>query len=141
MHETQDTTIRLRLHAYERLVLFVERIHPRQLIHRAYAPGMTVSALQQALLLHIKTEFEHNLSQQLYVSKHVWETVNAVKEQELTMITQIGRQLNPDAPAKELHERIVAFVVSSETEIPTEVALQIISEEAKRVLSYGTLTP
>ena len=137
LHETQNITIPLRLQAYERLALFTERMHPRQLIPRVYEPGMTVSDLQQTLLFAIKTEFEHNLTQQIYVSKEVWSTVITVKEQELNMITHIAKQLKPDAPAKELHVRIVDYVIGTESAMPTEIALQVINDEAKRVLSYG----
>ena len=136
LHDTQDATIRMRLQAYERLVIFVERMHPRQLIPRIYEPGMTVSDLQQAVMFNIRTEFEHNLSQQIYVSKQVWETIKNVKEQELNMVIQIAQRLKPDAPGKELHMLMADYLLSAE-EVPSEVALQIINEEAKRVLSYG----
>jgi hypothetical protein len=137
LHETQNVTVPLRLQAYERLALLVERLHPRQLVPRVYAPGMTVVDLQQALLITIRTEFEHNLSQQIYVSKEVWSTVKTVKEQELNMISHIAKQLPPEAPAKELHIKIVDYVLTTESELPTDIALQVINDEAKRVLSYG----
>jgi hypothetical protein len=139
MHDTQDVTVRLRLQAYERLVLLIERMHPRQLIPRVYESGMTVRDLQQMLIFNINTEFEHNLSQQLYVSPQVWGTVKNVKEQQLNMINNIAQQMSPEANAKDLHMRIVDFILTSESEMPTDVALQLINEEAKRVLSYGTL--
>lgn len=139
MHDTQDVTVRLRLQAYERLVLLIERMHPRQLIPRVYEPGMTARDLQQSLIFNINTEFEHNLSQQLYVSPQVWGTVRNVKEQQLNMINHIAQQMNAEASAKDLHMRIVEFVLTSENQVPGETALQLINEEAKRVLSYGTL--
>jgi len=137
LQETQNITIPLRLQAYERLAMLVERMHPRQLVPRVVEAGMTVSDLQQALLFNIKTEFEHNLSQQIYVSKEVWSTVKTVKEQELNMIGHIAKLLQPDAPAKELHMRIVDYVLTTESALPTDIALQVINDEAKRVLSYG----
>ncbi|XZF14269.1 hypothetical protein ACTHGU_21015 [Chitinophagaceae bacterium MMS25-I14] len=137
LQDTQDITIKLRLQAYERLVLFIERIHPRQLVPRVYESGMTVSTLQQLLVFNVNTEFEHNLSQQIYVSRQVWETVKSVKEQELNMINQIARQLPADAPAKDLHMRIVDYVMTVEGDLPTDIALQTINEEAKKVLAYG----
>lgn len=137
LRETADTTIRLRLQAYERLAVFMERISPRSIVPRVYLPGMTVQDLRTALQVTINTEFEHNLSQQLYVSRQVWETVKGVKEQELAMIHQIASQLSPDAAATELHRRVTDFILTSETQPPTEVALQIISDEARSVLSLG----
>jgi len=136
LRENQDATVRLRLQAYERLVLFIERIHPRQLVPRVYQSGMTVADLQAVLVYNIRAEFEHNLSQQIYVSRRVWDTVRQVKEQELNMINGIAQQLNSDDHAKELHKRIVDYVLTME-ELPTDVALALINEEAKNVLQYG----
>lgn len=134
--DNQESTVRLRLQAYERLVLFVERIHPRQLVPRVYQQGMTVADLHSVLIYSIKAEFEHNLSQQIYVSAKVWNAVRGVKEQEMNMINNIVAQLNPEEPAKELHKRVVDYVMTKD-ELPTDVALQLINEEAKSVLSYG----
>ena len=124
--DTQDITLRLRLQAYERMVLFMERISPRQLVSRVYDPSMTVRDLQVAMTITIKTEFEHNLSQQIYVSRNVWETVKGVKEQEINMANQLAKTMNPDAPAKELYTRIMEVILKSDEELPTDVALKII---------------
>ncbi len=137
LRDNQGTTVRLRLQAYERLVLFIERIHPRQLAPRIYQSGMNVAELQAALLFNIKTEFEHNLSQQIYVSKQVWDTVRSVKEQELNMINSIAQQLTSTDPAKELHKRMVDYILSIEGDMPIDIALQVINDEAKNVLTYG----
>lgn len=135
--ETQETTIPLRLQAYERLALFIERINPRNLIPRVYESNMNVAVLQHVMVHAIKAEFDHNLSQQIYVSKEVWETVRGVKEQEISMITTLAKQLNPEAPAKDLHQRIVDAILTEDQALPTDVALEIINTEAKRVLTHG----
>ncbi|RYD58155.1 MAG: hypothetical protein EOP56_04335 [Sphingobacteriales bacterium] len=137
LQESQDITIRLRLQAYERLALYAERIHPRNLIPRVYQGGMTVADLQHALIFNIRTEFEHNLSQQIYVSKQVWDTVRNVKEQEMNLVNQIAKQLNPEASAKELHARMIDYIMSVPGDLPGDIALSIINEEARRILSYG----
>ncbi len=137
LSQTQDVTIRLRLQAYERLALFVERIHPRQIVPRVYQSDMTVNDLQQVLVYSINTEFEHNLAQQIYVSREAWETIRRTKEQEIAMVSQIAKTLDPSAPAKELHLKIVDYVLTSTGEMPTEIALNLINEESKRILSYG----
>lgn len=137
LKDNQETTVRLRLQAYERLVLFIERINPRSLVPRVYVSEMTVADLRQALIFNIKTEFEHNMSQQIYVSKRVWDTVRGLKEQEMNMINSIAQQLAAEAPAKELHMRIIDYVLTMPGELPSDIALQIINEEAKMILSYG----
>jgi Na+/H+ antiporter NhaC len=58
----------LRLQAYERIVLFLERISPNSIIIRLQTPNMTIGQLHKEMLTTIRTEFEHNLSQQLYLS-------------------------------------------------------------------------
>jgi hypothetical protein len=78
--------IKLRLNAYERLILFMERIHPTGLIARHYSKESSVQDLQLSMVQAIRAEFEHNVSQQIYVSNEVWQTVNSVKEQEIAMI-------------------------------------------------------
>lgn len=139
LHDSQDITVRLRLQAYERLALFSERIHPRNLLPRTYVTGMTVRDFQQALIFNIRTEFEHNLSQQIYVSKNVWDTVRNVREQEMAMINQIAQSIDPEAPAKDLHASIFNYILTAPGELPSDVALHIINEEAKRVLTLGAI--
>ena len=134
--ESQDITLRLRLQAYERLALFVERISPRQLLPRVYDANMSIMELRTALTFAILGEFEHNLSQQLYVSKNVWQTVRNVKEQELTMINQIAEKMDQTMPAKELYTSIMNYFFTTEGQVPTDVALTIINDEVKKVMAF-----
>ena len=136
-HDTQKTTLPLRMQAYERLSIFVERIAPVALANRVYHPDMSVAVMRHFLTQTIHAEYEHNMSQQIYVSRQVWETVKQAKDQELSMINQIAAQMDGETPARELVARINDFVLSSEQELPSAIALAVISEEAKRVLSYG----
>lgn len=130
-------SLHLRLLAYERLAIFVERISPRSLIVRLYQSNMTVKDLQIAAVHAIREEFEHNLSQQIYVSTQVWGTVQSIKEQQLVMINQMASTLNPDASAKELHKMILDYIMTTEDKLPTDIALEVINNEAKLVLSQS----
>ena len=136
--DAQNITLGLRLQAYERLVIFVERISPRQMLPRIYDSSMTVMDLRTAITFTILAEFEHNMSQQIYVSKNVWETIKNVKEQEISMANQIAGKLDPNAPAKELHKMIMDYVLAAESQTPTDVALTLINEEVKKVMAYGS---
>jgi hypothetical protein len=133
--DAQDITLRLRLQAYERLVVFIERISPRHLIPRIYDPSMTVRDLQAAITFNIRAEFEHNLSQQIYVSPNVWETVKNVKEQEINMANQMGKALDPDGPGKELNTRIMEMLQNVNEQLPTDIALEIINNEVRAVMT------
>jgi hypothetical protein len=137
LHEAQNVTIPLRLQAYERLTLFVERVQTRQIMPRVYVQGMTVGELRQALVITIGAEWEHNLTQQIYVSRQVWETVKHMKEQELALIHGLASQMKAEAPAKELQVRLADYLSDAEGDSPGQIALAIISEEAKKVLSFG----
>jgi hypothetical protein len=137
LHDSQNVTIPLRLQAYERLTLFTERIQTRQIMPRVYVTGMTVGELRQALVLTINAEWEHNLTQQIYVSRQVWETVKHMKEQELALIHSLASQMKAEAPAKDLQIRLADYLSEQEGDNPGAIAVAIISEEAKRVLSFG----
>lgn len=137
LRESQNVTIPLRLQAYERLTLFTERIQTRQIMQRVYVTGMTVGDLRQALVLTINAEWEHNLTQQIYVSRQVWETVKHMKEQEMALIHGLASQLSADAPAKELQVRLADYLAEQGADSPGQIAVAIISEEAKKVLSFG----
>ena len=127
----------LRMQAYERLTHFIERIHPNALIGRHYQKGAMAQDVQLSMIRNIREEYEHNLSQQIYVSNEVWQAIRNAKEQEISMINQIGSQLAPGTPAMELVSRISEFALTEETELPTEIALFIINREAKQVLLAG----
>ncbi len=132
---TSETTLRLRLQAYERLSMFLERIHPRLLVNRSYQTGMNVREFQLALTQGIQVEFDHNLSQQIYVSQKLWNAIHGVKEQTQGMINNIASQLNPEHSAKELHKMIIEQMMTQD-ELPTVTVLEILNHEAKLVLGH-----
>lgn len=124
----------LRIQAYERLSLFLERMHPRGLMTRCYIPGMTVRDFQTALTQTIQQEFDHNVSQQIFINLKLWGTIKGVKEQTQMMVNEMSGKLNPDASAKELHRMMMEYIMTVES-LPIEAAIQILHEEAKLVLN------
>jgi hypothetical protein len=90
--EHAQITVQMRLQAYERLTIFIERMHPTNLISRHYVRELSAQDVQLNMVRAIRDEYEHNLSQQIYVSREVWQTVKAVMEQEITMINRVGSQ-------------------------------------------------
>ena len=137
LHDSQNVTLPLRLQAYERLALFTERIQTRQIMPRVFVTGMNVGELRAALVLTINAEWEHNLTQQIYVSRQVWETVKHMREQELALIHGLAGQLAAEAPGKELQVRLADYLGEADGEAPGAIALAVIAGEAKRVLSFG----
>ena len=76
----------IKLQAYERIVLFLERISLESLLMRVSTPDMTASQLQSALITTIRSEFEHNLSQQIYMSPQAWEVVRNARSNTIKII-------------------------------------------------------
>lgn len=129
----QDTTMRLRLQAYERLALFLERLHLRSLMTRSYQTGMTVRNFQIAMIQNIQMEYDHNVSQQVYVNYKLWKTIQGVKEQTQMMINEASSQLNPDDSAKALQKVLTEMLISADS-MPLDAATEILHAEAKLVL-------
>ncbi len=80
-------TLPLRLQAYERIMLLCERINLSSLILRLNNPNMTANALKNALMVSVQKEYEHNLTQQIYVSGQLWDMVELLKDNTLSVIT------------------------------------------------------
>lgn len=120
----------IRLQAYERLALYLERIAPQSLVFRIQKPGQTVYQLQTTLLQNIRNEFEHNLSQQLYVSSEVWAMVKTSKEEIVKLINTAAAGLQPDEQAFELSKKIFEATVGEE-KLPTEKALEMLKKEIR----------
>ena len=131
--ESRKDTLPLRLQAYERLSVFLERISPVNLIPRTVQSGMNAQMLKQALTQSVRMEFEHNVSQQIYVSTNVWRTVTFVKDEMIRDINLLSASLPPDAPAKDLSKRILEHYLESEDVLPTQQALDLIKQEVKKL--------
>ena len=78
---TAKMIVPLKIQAYERLLLFLERSQLPVLVKRVYVPGIAIDAFHIALLQNVEDEFEHNIAQQLYVSNDTWEAVRRAKEE------------------------------------------------------------
>ena len=76
----------IRLQAYERMALYLERISPNSLILRTFRPGMDIKALQTAMTKSIRDEWEHNLSQQVYLTTESWNRIREAKEEMINLI-------------------------------------------------------
>lgn len=130
-------TIPMRMQAYERLILFVERMNVHNLANRFYVANSSATELQIAMTDSIRTEWEYNLSQQLYVSNEVWQTINTAKEQEIGMINNIASNLPANASAKDLVTALAEHNIKQEDDTPAQIALQSINGEAKKALMAG----
>lgn len=97
--QAKKASIGLQLQAYERLVLFLERINPPNLLIRVSPGNKKASVLQNALLKAIREEYEHNLTQQLFISGSSWELIKSAKEEVVKSVNLAAANVKPDDPA------------------------------------------
>jgi hypothetical protein len=118
----------LKLQAYERLVILMERMTPNNLIFRVTKPGISASQLKQELIMDINNEFNHNLSQQVYVSPQAWQIVRIAKEEMVNIINTAYTQLGPNSVGLDLSKAIFENMIQME-QIPTHKALDFLRKE------------
>ncbi len=99
----------LKVQAYERFLLFLERAQLPQLVKRVYTPGMEKGAFHLLLLQNVREEFEHNLAQQLYVSNTTWNAVVNAKEELVNQINTTFEQLKEEEDVAILAQSLVAL--------------------------------
>lgn len=105
----------IRFRAYERLILFLERITPENLVMRVQQHDMNAMQLHSELLKTIRTEYEHNLSQQLYVSPEAWSLVVTAKESLIKILNTTVAGINPTTPALALSKEFIEDFHDSNT--------------------------
>ncbi len=123
----------IRLQAYERLALFLERISPNNLIHRVNKPGMNARDLQLALIANVRMEYEHNLAQQIYVTGQTWMIIVQTKEEVVSIINRVGADLPESASGKDLSRGIFQYFIDNEQSIPTQKAIDTLKAEVKKI--------
>ena len=99
----------LKVQAYERFLLYLERVQLPQLVKRIYTPGMEKGTLHLLLLQNVREEFEHNLAQQLYVANSTWNAVVNAKEELVNQINTTFEQLKDEEDVSILAQSLVAL--------------------------------
>lgn len=105
---TQKLIVPLKLQAYERLMLYVERIKFPVLVKRVFYPGISRNDFQFSLLQNVQDEFEHNMAQRLYVTEDTWHLVELSKEEVLQNINAVFND-NPDVDVAVIAQQIASF--------------------------------
>lgn len=101
-----ETILPNRLQAYERMVLFLERMSPQNLLVRLSTSGMPAREFHQLLLSEIRNEYNHNVSQQVYISQPVWELIKNAKEDLIVSINDAASEMNLESTSLDLSKKI-----------------------------------
>ncbi|HAO51099.1 MAG TPA: hypothetical protein DCR35_18425 [Runella sp.] len=126
-----EIALPIRLQAYERMCLFLERITPNNLLIRTNGVATQAIEFQQILLHEVREEFNHNLSQQVYMSNDAWEHVRSAQQEVITLINQAAAEVKPDAVPIDLSKKIFEKIVQ-ENRNPTALALKFVKDEIQR---------
>jgi len=129
--EREKVLIPLRLQALERMVLFLERINPPNLLTREMKAGISVGLLQSILLKSLREEYEHNMSQQLYLSETAWDLIKTAKEKVVQLVNTSSAKLKSDAGGVMLANEMLTNGFKSEND-PIDKAMNAIKEEIKK---------
>lgn len=122
----------LRLQAHERLIIFVDRINPTNMLLRLHQPGIGIGALQAAVLTEVRSEYQHNITQQLYVDAATWQVIRKLKDDTIAMINNGVQGLGNDASGMELSKAVLEHMVGIE-ENPYDLTIGLIKLEIHRL--------
>ena len=128
--DMQVNTLPIRLQAYERLALFLERITPTKLLVRIAPTSTNKEDYESLLIQSIDQEFQHNLSQQIYVSDECWNITKAAKNATIQLIRKAGL-LQKTNSANKLREVVLTEMM--ERSAPSDAALSYIKQEVSEI--------
>jgi DNA helicase IV len=130
--ENQKITTPLRLQAYERLILFLERIALNNLVLRIHQQGMTSKSLQKELIKSVNQEFDHNLIQQIYISSTSWGHIKKTKDDVIKIINLSATHLPANAPAADLGQKIFDIMLKTKA-TPTNDTIALLKKEIRQL--------
>lgn len=129
--ENQKTALPLRLQAYERMALFLERISLGKLLLRVKPAGNSKEDYENQLIHTIDMEFEHNLAQQIYLSGECWNVIKTAKNATIGMIRKAGK-IEDVENADKLREVLLTNLMDQAS--PTDAALDYIKKDVRNII-------
>ena len=121
-----------RVEAYQRSILYLERIHPNSLIMRVHNPGLPAKAMQAELLKTIREEYDHNVAQQLFVSPQGWKMLRDSKDETIKIINIAGNQMGDTSLSTDLATKIFELV-GEIGQLPTEITVEYLKRELQEL--------
>lgn len=130
--KNQEVVVPIRLQAYERIILLLERITPSNLVSRLSASDYSAEEFQQILIHEIRNEFNHNLSQQVYMSDSAWTYVTTAIEQTISVINSSAGPLEEKAKGFDLARAILENTAGEDMDTSRQ-AIRYIKEEIQDI--------
>ena len=127
-----ETVLPNRLHAYERMTLFLERMAPQNLLIRLNPGSVPAKDFQQLLLAEVRNEYNHNVSQQVYISEEVWELIKNAKEDLIVSINDAASEMGEESSSLDLSKKIFEKTMSKQVDLLGH-ALSELKREIQRI--------
>ena len=131
LRENQKQSLPIRLKAYERMALFLERINPSKLVLRITSVNNDINAYSESLINTIEHEFEHNLAQQIYISDQCWSVIMSAKNATIYIIKKTVEE-ETVTNAQELREAIIKKILNNGA--PSATALTFMKDEVRNFI-------
>lgn len=126
-----ETILPARLQAYERMTLFLERTSPQNLLMRLSNPAFSARDFQKMLLDEIRNEYNHNASQQVYMSDEVWNQIKSAKEDIVMTINEAAGSLPAEATSLDLSRKIFEQMLEKKVD-PIALAMTTLKNEIQQ---------
>lgn len=134
INENKKLYFPMQVDAYQRIVLFLERIAPNNIIMRLNNPALPARVFQQLLLDNIRNEYEHNLAQQIFVSQDAWHLAKSSKDDTVKIINMAATNLPPTATCLDL-SRAVFEITAQLNNQPTDRAILYLKAELNKIVN------
>jgi hypothetical protein len=129
--ENQKYSAPLVMQGYERLMLLLERSQIPGIISRVHRQGMSARLMQNEITTTIRAEFDHNITQQLYVSKNAWEYVKKSRDESIKLVNMAATKVNDGANALEYSRELLTMLAAQETDW-NQKAIEVLRSEFRK---------
>ena len=136
VNENKKLFFPMQVDAYQRIVLFLERISPNNLVMRLNNPALPARVFQQLLLDNIRNEYEHNLAQQIFISHDGWNLARSSKDDTVKIINMAATNLPPTATCLDLSRGIFEITAQLHNQ-PTDRAILFLKAELNKLIQNG----
>ena len=131
LNHLSSEQIQIKLRAYERLILFLDRIEPTRMLNRLRLHNANIDVIESGLISNIIIEYEYNVSQQIYISDRLWDMIELVKNSTINNITEVASSLKKTAKADDFIAEILKC--SKKNTLIIQNAKKLLKQEVKRI--------
>ena len=131
--QRQEFFLSHRMEAYQRAILYLERIHPVTIVMRMNQQHVNAVLFQSMLLKAIRDEYDHNVAQQMFISPNAWHLLKNAKEETVKLINVGASELPADASSSDLAKAIITLTADINP-LPSEIAIDALKAEFQQLL-------